>query len=53
MSLRMENKFKIEKSFSTLIIKVAANQYQGKVADTKRKDLGVLCTWFEESTDSL
>ena len=29
--------------------KVSANQYKGLFADTKRKDLGVLCTWFEQS----
>ena len=33
--------------------KVSANQYKGLFADTKRKDLGVLCTWFVklESTE--
>ena len=30
--------------------KICANQYKGRVASTKNTDLGVLCTWFQEST---
>ena len=29
---------------------ISAHQYKGRVASTKNKDLGVLCTWFQEST---